>query len=66
MTWPGECSSGLARGTGSLTWVFPNGDEMVTTGRIRDGKPHGDWVVRAPDGDTSVWRFENGPLVERR
>ena len=66
VTWPGECSSGLARGTGSLTWVFPNGDEMVTTGRLRDGKPHGDWVVRAPDGDTSVWRFENGQLVERR
>ena len=66
VTWPGECSNGLARGTGSLTWVFPNGDEMVTTGRLLDGKPHGDWVVRTPDGDTSVWRFENGQLVERR
>ena len=66
VTWPGECSSGLARGTGSLTWVFPDGDEMVTTGRLLDGKLHGDWVVRDPDGDTSVWRFENGELVERR
>lgn len=59
VTWTGECSSGLAQGTGSLTWVFPDGDEIVETGRLRDGERHGHWVFREPDGTIG-----EGPMVD--
>ena len=58
VTWTGECSSGLAQGTGSLTWVFPDGEEMVDTGRLQDGKMNGHWVFREPDGTIG-----QGPMV---
>ena len=85
VTWTGECSGGLAQGTGTTTW-FHGGGEEVNTGRRQDGKPdgytiirssagdvleglyvngerHGDWTIRWTDGETSVYRYENGELV---
>ena len=111
VTWTGECTGGLSRGTGSLTWVW-DGNEQVITGRLEDGKQyghwvvrhadggvsegpyvagerhghwvehhpdatvaegrfvagarHGDWTIRRANGDTAVFRYENGDLVEVR
>ena len=51
-TWVGECTDGLAQGTGTLTRVWENG-ESVGTGPMRDGKQHGSWTGRREDG--TVW-----------
>ena len=59
VTWTGECSGGLAQATGSLTWVFPDGGEIVETERLRDGDRHGHWIWREPDG--TIWE---GPMVD--
>ena len=60
VTWPGECSNGLAQGTGSLTWVFPDGDEIVETGRLQDGERHGHWVVHFANGTVEEGPYVNG------
>ena len=60
VTWPGECSNGLARGTGSLTWVFPDGDEIVETGRLQDGERHGHWIVRYANSTVEEGPYVNG------
>ena len=53
-TWTGECSGGMAQGTGTLTRVWGDGkNTLELTGRFRDGKMHGQWVVRFASG--SVW-----------
>ena len=58
--WPGECSGGVAQGTGTLTWVWDRGQKTnESTGRLRDGKPHGDWVTRFAKGGGS-----EGPYVD--
>ena len=60
--WPGECSGGLASGTGTLTWVeWYRGEKYKRedTGRLQDGKQHGRWVQRHADG-----RVDEGPYVD--
>lgn len=58
VTWTGECRDGLASGTGTLKWVRGD-DEYENTGLLRNGKRHGDWVLRYADG--TVWE---GPMVD--
>ena len=61
-TWTGECSGGMAQGTGTLTLVWDRGQKTnESTGRFRDGKKHGDWVVPYADG-TAV--ASKGPYVD--
>ena len=57
VTWTGECSGGLARGTGSLRWVW-DGNEQVDTGQLQDGKMNGRWVWRRGAGSNE------GPMVD--
>ena len=60
VTWTGECSGGLAQGTGTLTWVWDRGQETIeATGFLQDGKRHGDWALRYADG-----RVQEGPYVD--
>ena len=59
-TWTGECSGGMAQGEGTLTAVWgENKSVMTATGLLRDGKFHGDWVVRHPNG-----AIGEGPMVD--
>ena len=58
VTWTGECSGGLARGTGSLTWVW-DGNEQVDTGQLQDGKMNGRWVWRRLGAG-----INEGPMVD--
>ena len=58
VTWTGECSGGLARGTGSLTWVW-EGNEQVDTGQLQDGKMNGRWVWRRLGAG-----INEGPMVD--
>ena len=58
VTWTGECSGGLAQGTGTVTWVHDGGEQAVT-GRRRDGKEDGYTVMRSSDGGVS-----EGPYVD--
>ena len=58
VTWTGECSGGLTQGTGSLTWVWDD-NEQVATGRLQDGEQTGDWVIRYADGTV-----QEGPYVD--
>ena len=56
-TWPGECSGGLAQGTGTLTWVWGRSKKhkREDTGRLQDGKQQGQWIfLRNADGSTST------------
>ena len=58
--WPGECSGGMAQGTGTLTRVWGDGKQTLElTGRLQDGKMHGHWVLRGADGTVA-----EGPYVE--
>ena len=60
-TWTGECSGGMAQGTGTLTRVWDRGQKTnESTGRFRDGKKHGDWVVPYADGTVA----SKGPYVD--
>ena len=60
-TWTGECSGGMAQGTGTLTLVWDRGQKTnESTGRLRDGKKHGDWVVPYADGTVA----SKGPYVD--
>ena len=64
MTWTGECSDGLAHGEGTLTWVIGNGKD-VGTGRLQDGKRHGDWVERFADGTVQEGPYVDGKMHGR-
>ena len=59
--WPGECSGGMAQGTGTLTWVWGRGKKhkREDTGRLQDGKQHGQWVERFASGTV-----QEGPYVD--
>ena len=50
VTWSGGCAGKLARGEGTLTWTVADRDPVEITktssGRLRNGKPHGLWVFR--------------------
>ena len=62
VTWTGECSGGLAQGTGSLTWIW-DGNEQVETGRLQDGKWNGDGVIRDRYGHVSEGPYVDGELT---
>ena len=62
VTWTGECSGGLAQGTGTLAWVRGS-NEFSQTGLLQDGKKHGDWVTRFADGNVYEARYVNGVIV---
>ena len=66
VTWSGECSGGVASGTGTLKWVrkkIPEdrlhtaryfryeADEHESTGLLRDGRASGRWVLYQRVGD---------------
>ena len=57
VTWTGECSGGLAQGTGTLTWESDD-NQQTSTGSLQDGERNGHWVIRFADGDVS-----EGPYV---
>ena len=60
VTWSAACAGGLAQGTGTLTWVSGSGQQTSeSTGRLRDGKRYGQWVLRFANGTV-----EEGPYVE--
>ena len=60
-TWSVECASGLAEGTGKLTWVWGSDleDNLTATGQLQQGKRQGSWVNRYADGTV----YE-GPYVD--
>ena len=71
-TWTGECSGGLAQGTGTIIWraarnpmfillsdLVLDGETVEYTGRLENGKKHGRWVERYADG-----RVVEGPYVK--
>ena len=48
-------------------WVQRNAaGTVVAEGLFVADQRHGDWIIRTADGDTSIWRYENGQVVERR
>jgi len=80
VAWSGECSGGVASGTGTLNWVrkkIPQdrfytfvyeADEHESSGLLRDGRASGRWVlyrrVNDDDGGFSFERVEEGPFTE--
>ena len=63
-TWTGECGGGVAQGAGTLTWAW-DGNQRTDTGRLVDGKPHGHWIARYPNQESSPhgWDVLEGPYV---
>ena len=59
-TWTGECSGGLAQGSGILTW--DDGAVQERTGRLQAGKMQGNWVWRYTD--PASWGSSEGPYVD--
>lgn len=57
-SWSGECRNGLAQGAGTFAWKQDD-DSSGRTGFMVDGKRHGQWTLRRPNGDV----FE-GPYVD--
>ena len=57
-TWNNRCSGGSAQGLGVIKWAS-DGKEQVSEGSLVDGKKHGPWVIRFPDG-----REYGGPYVD--
>lgn len=51
VTWTGKCAEGKAYGEGTTRWVYHGGRKtLAATGSLKDGKVHGRWVLRWPDG----------------
>ncbi len=70
VSWTAECAEGMAHGTGTLKWVWDRDQETIeTTGRLRNGKRHGRWVMQWADGGISEGPYDegerHGPWVER-
>ena len=60
-TWTGECATGLAQGTGTLTWVDDSGEKVFeSTGLLQDGNRHGPWVVRYAYGNVAEGAYVDG------
>ena len=60
VTWSGECSGGRAQGEGTLKWVWDDGEKTSeSTGSLKDGKEHGQWVKSWWHGGGA-----EGPYVE--
>ena len=47
-------------------WVEHHSDGTVAEGLFVAGARHGEWTIRRANGDTPVFRYENGELVEVR
>ncbi len=64
VTWSGECSGGLAQGTGSQQWSHPDneGNPLLSggEGELRDGKAHGPWSRYFSDGGMAEGSYEHG------
>ena len=61
VTWTAECHGGMARGAGTLKWVWEEDQETIeTTGRLRNGRRHGRWVMHFADGGVSEGTFSKG------
>lgn len=58
-TWSGGCAGGRAQGTGTLTWSW-DGKQSTGTGRLVDGKRHGNWVELNEHGTASEGRYLGG------
>ena len=69
VTWSGECSGGFAEGEGTLieihTSEYIGVGKIELTGRLQNGKMHGQWVIRTPYG-TAGAVIEKGPYVNGR
>ena len=76
VTWSGECSAGYAQGSGTVRWLYNDG-QQTWEGAYVDGKRHGTWVVQESDGDIAegfyvngqrqgiwTWWFTNGNVLE--
>ncbi len=60
VTWTGKCTEGKAYGEGTTQWVYDGGKKtLVATGTLKDGRVHGQWVLRWPDG-----KVEEGSYVD--
>ena len=60
VTWTGVCAGGQAQGKGTVKWVWDGGKKSSeSTGHLKDGKEHGQWVVRFANGNV-----HEGPYVE--
>ncbi len=64
--WSGHCSSGLADGTGTVTWTIETNDENrvtdVVTGAIQNGKRNGTWIGRDDEGRVWETPYVNGEI----
>ncbi len=58
-TWSSRCSGGFAQGLGVIKWAY-DGGEQVSEGSLVDGKMHGPWVIRYPDGRESRGSYVDG------
>ena len=79
-TWSSECTGGLAQGTGEMIWNWESDGEQkksTSTGEVKDGKRHGQWVIRYASGTVVegpyvdgkqhgrwVIRYANGDVAE--
>ena len=51
VAWSGSCAGGIVSGRGTLTWER-GALKVVSEGPVVDGKQHGRWTVRYPNGTT--------------
>ena len=60
--WSGACADGLADGTGTITLVYSSdqGYSFTATGKIQQGKLHGQWSMRHDDGIVREGPFMDG------
>lgn len=67
VTWSGECSGGLAQGTGSRQWSHPDdeGNPLVSggEGELRAGRRHGPWSAYYSNGEMDEGSYEHGEPV---
>ena len=60
VTWTSGCAGRQAQGEGTLKWVWDGGKETSeSTGNLKEGKMHGQWVERWKNGGGA-----EGPYVE--
>ncbi len=59
VSWSGACYGAAARGEGTLVWNIGNSED-TWSGRLRQGKPHGHWVVRESHGSIHEGPYLNG------
>ena len=59
VTWSGECGGGFAQGMGTLEWDWDGGSQ-TNTGRMRDGRRVGTWILRSEDGSVQEGQVVDG------